>query len=274
VLKQRIITAAVLIPVVVIAVLYLPTRWWALLCLLILLRAAWEWAALAGWASRTQRLAYTALVAVTASLLYAKWPSPAVIEAIVHLAVVWWFIAAAVVLRVQSGAPLWPRGRIPLSISGLLTLIPVWVTLVFLHAQEQGSTWLLGLLVLIWLADSGAYFAGRLFGRHRLANKVSPGKTWEGVAGAFVVTVAAAASIMLATDQPARLIVATVLLVVLTLVASIIGDLYESAVKRAAGVKDSSHLLPGHGGVLDRIDSLTAAAPVFVLGVNLLERGT
>lgn len=273
-LKQRIITAAVLISIVVFAVLRLPTRWWALLCLLFLLRAAWEWAALAGWKSRTQRLGYMAVVAVIVSLLHARWLSQPVVEAIIYLAVAWWLVAYTSVLRVQRGALLWPRGRIPLAISGLLTLIPVWVALVYLHGQEQGSAWLLGLLVLIWLADSGAYFSGRLFGRHRLASKVSPGKTWEGVAGALVVTVGAAGSIMLLMKQPGQVIYPMLLLVVLTVVASIVGDLYESAVKRAAGVKDSSHLLPGHGGVLDRIDSLTAAAPVFVLGINLLERGT
>jgi phosphatidate cytidylyltransferase len=155
-------------------------------------------------------------------------------------------------------------------VSGLLVLIPAWAGLVWIHQLSRGPYLVLFLLVLIWIADSGAYFAGRRWGRRKLAPLVSPGKTREGAYGALAGGLlwggVLAALYGVSVPQQGCL----VLLCLLTVVASIVGDLYESLSKRERGVKDSGSLLPGHGGILDRIDSLTAAAPVFALGLHLI----
>jgi phosphatidate cytidylyltransferase len=139
----------------------------------------------------------------------------------------------------------------------VVVLLPTWVALLYLHAR--GPAVLLGVMAVVWTADTAAYFAGRQFGRHKLAPAISPGKTWEGVAGALAALAIYAAVLSQQTTMP---LLPLFLMVAGLLYSSVLGDLYESWIKRVAGMKDSGTLLPGHGGVLDRIDALTSTLPI------------
>jgi phosphatidate cytidylyltransferase len=268
-LQQRITTALVLVPVAVSAVLALPTFYFAIGLGLVLLAGASEWSVLAGFPSPLGRSAYALLVAVCLALL---WPLvPAWGGAVLAMVALCWIGITARLLRVDRidpapGADPW---LVPL---GLLVLLGPWVALVRLHAMlPHGRLLVLFLLVLIWAADSLAYLAGRRWGRRRLAPAVSPGKTWLGVyaglAGAAALGFVLAWQLGLARGHVAL----AVALCTATAAVSVVGDLFESLLKRRRGLKDSGRLLPGHGGILDRIDSLTAAAPLFVLGILWME---
>ena len=163
-------------------------------------------------------------------------------------------------------------GRVFKSLLGILLLVSAWAALLRLHARpETGPKLVLFLMILIWVADSGAYFAGRKWGTSKLAPAVSPGKTWEGVYGALIAcTLFAVASALLLHTTGAR-ITAFVAVCIVTILFSIVGDLQESLLKRQVGIKDSGRLIPGHGGILDRIDSLIAAGPVFLLGLEWMK---
>jgi phosphatidate cytidylyltransferase len=148
---------------------------------------------------------------------------------------------------------------------GLLVLVPAWLALVVLQRQPGGAWWVLYVFSLVWVADTGAYFAGKQFGRTKLAPKVSPGKSVEGLVGGLLATLMLALGVATQTDMAGNVGVAVFVAVsMFTVLASVQGDLFESMIKRQRGIKDSSQILPGHGGLLDRIDSVTAAAPVFV----------
>lgn len=278
-LRDRLLTAAVLIPLIVWSVLALPTRQFAAVYALMVVIGAWEWAGLMGIVSRSGRILYVVLV--TATLIGSVWLTgfPPGIYSILVAAAIWWVVALLLIGRfgaepetvtehpvrfgLQHFHPTWLLG-----ILGILVLVPPWLSMVLIHGRAPaGGALVLMLLVLIWGADSGAYFAGRAWGKNRLAPLVSPGKTWEGVYGALAIAavVAVSGGFWLGLDW--RTGVTLVLLSFLTVLFSIIGDLFESAIKRLAGVKDSGQLIPGHGGMLDRIDSITAAAPVFALGL-------
>jgi phosphatidate cytidylyltransferase len=183
------------------------------------------------------------------------------------VALAFWIYAVQRLLRFAGDAGL-RDGRSASALSGLLVLVPTGVALVALHRSgEAGPGLVLLLLVLVWAADSGAYFAGKRWGRRKLAPTVSPGKTVEGVCGGLTLAMVAAISGWYVL-QPGTLALGPAIAISLaTVVFSIVGDLYESMLKRQHSVKDSGTLLPGHGGMLDRIDSLTAASPVFALGV-------
>ncbi|MEK6749981.1 MAG: phosphatidate cytidylyltransferase [Pseudomonadota bacterium] len=265
-LKQRILTALVLAPLVIWGILSLPTLWFGGLVGLFVTVGAWEWARLAGFESTLARIMFASLVGVLLVLMgmataLSEW------NLLIAGAVIWWGYATWVVFG-YDGAQNPARSIARLSV-GLVLLLPAWLALVKLHGSAQGPMALLFLMVLIWGADSGAYFAGRAFGKHKLAPKVSPGKSWEGVAGALLLTlsVAIGGGVWLWQWQGMQVVMFVVLCVV-TVALSIVGDLYESMAKRRVGIKDSGNILPGHGGVLDRIDSLTSAAPVFVLGYS------
>ena len=277
-LKQRLLTIAILLPIFVWCVFALPTRHFALLIAFVVLLGAWEWAALMGLAF-ARRLAYLALI--VAAMVLCTWliSLPAARELLLALAVLWWVLALALIGRFQrsGGVPAWmgagdAGGRFHpgwlFGILGVVILVPAWLAVVLVHgAPLHGSALVLMLMLLVWGADSGAYVAGRLWGRKRLASQVSPGKTWAGAYGGMTaaVLVALGGGVWLGLGWMA--LFALTLLGVVTALFSIVGDLFESMVKRLAGVKDSGRLLPGHGGMLDRIDSVTAAAPVFVLGL-------
>jgi phosphatidate cytidylyltransferase len=265
-LSKRIITGGILAAVVVAATLLLSNPWYSVLIATFVLVGAWEWSAMAGWASAAGRLAYAAGTFVV--LVGTMWlmHSPTGTWAVLMASLAWWLTALAWVVRFQQGLPAaaldHPLVRIAV---GWLILVPASGAVLRLHGFPDSGPWMvLYLVFLIASADSAAYFAGRRLGRRRLASKVSPGKSLEGVAAglAAVATLAVVVALAFGLARPLQF----VLLSLVTALASILGDLTESLVKRRAGVKDSGSIVPGHGGILDRLDSFTAATPIFVLG--------
>lgn len=264
-LKLRILTAAILLPAAVALVWLAPTWAVALAAGAVALVAAWEWAAMATVRALGLKIGFTLLLALLFIGFWTVQDHTRLLWITGWVALGWWLFALLWVVC-------WRREfSVPVKlVCGLLTLVPAWVMTVALHASADGRRKLLFLLVLIWAADIAAYFAGRAFGQRKLAPSVSPGKTWEGVAGGTLALVAVAmAGVFWALPSNGYLLI---LICVLTGWLSIVGDLSESLFKREAGIKDSGRLFPGHGGVLDRIDSLTAAVPVFWLGLAILER--
>jgi len=221
--------------------------------------AAWEWAGLMQ-RPPASRIAFGML---TLALCWLLANAEQARVALLLASSVFWLLVVPFWLRFK-----WPLGRLGAFayLLGLLVVLPTWAAMLELHAVSVGL--LLAAMALVWVADIAAYFAGRAFGRHKLAPAVSPGKTWEGVAGAIAGVLAYGWVLQLATPilaaLPWSLLTSVALLVVLTGV-SVIGDLYESLLKRQAGIKDSSNLLPGHGGVLDRIDAQTSTLPLVAL---------
>lgn len=278
-LKQRLLTIAVLLPLFVWCVLALPTQYFALCIALMVLIGAWEWAGLIGLGARGERIAYVALVGAALGGAAGLATVPVLRQFVLAGALVWWCVAMVWIRRynhdphgfsrslqkdpTRGFPPRWLFGML-----GVVVLVPAWLGLIVLHGNAfAGGQLVLLLMLLVWGADSGAYIAGRLWGRTRLAPEVSPGKSWEGVYGGLAVALLVVLGSGLWFGLDWRTLVTLTLLGFVTVLFSIIGDLFESMIKRLAGVKDSGRLLPGHGGMLDRIDSVTAAAPVFALGL-------
>ncbi len=256
-LRRRVITAVLLAPAAVALILYAPSGALALVLGALLMVAALEWAPLAGCTDPLRPWLYAiGMAALTGLAWWYAFDHPAVARGLLGLGLLWWAFAAAWV------ACRWPLGRNAKLAVGPLVLVPAWFAVVALHEQAHGPELVLLMLLIIWGADVGAYFTGHRFGRTKLAPEVSPGKTWEGVWGgaALAVAVAWVGAVLIGLD-PVR----TVAVALLTVAVSVVGDLTESLLKRQAGAKDSGTLLPGHGGVLDRLDSLFAAAPVFLV---------
>jgi phosphatidate cytidylyltransferase len=268
VLKHRVIAALVLIPLVVLSVLYLPTAQFAVLLAVVVLLGAWEWVRLVPLASPAARIGFVIATGATLMLAWLLRRLDGFPQWLLLAAVIWWCCAAVWLAR-----PRWGKGQPVLKVAvSVVTLLPAWFALVLLHLQSPELV--LYVLVVVWIADSGAYFAGRAWGSHRLAPAVSPGKTWEGVAGGMAggALFAAGAGHFLGLSDMG--LVQFVILGLVTIAVSIVGDLSISLLKRQQGIKDSGHIIPGHGGILDRIDSLTAAAPVFAAGYEWLNLGS
>lgn len=260
-LKQRIITALLMLPIALGGFFLLEGAAFALFIAVVISVAAWEWAQLAGLQGQPQRFAYAGLIAVLLLLLFSNQQLAGLLMA---LSVLWWGLATVLVLTFPASSRYWD-GIPPRLLIGLLVLLPAWQGLLLLKQWPHGDVLIFAVMVMVWGADIGAYFAGRAFGKRKLAPGVSPGKSWEGVYGGLLATVLIALGVGLYLQWSAREMILAVLATVLVVSISVVGDLTESMFKRHAGVKDSSNLLPGHGGVLDRIDSLTAAVPLFVV---------
>jgi phosphatidate cytidylyltransferase len=269
-LKQRVITALILAPLAIWGIWALSSAAFAVAIGVIFSLGAWEWTRLSGLHLRPGRVLYVLtlmLLMLGTYMLLQQQQNWAPV--IMLVALMWWTLALLTVLAYPQSSVLWRLAAVR-GVAGILILLPSWAAMLLLH-REFGPAFVILLMVLIWGADTGAYFAGRAFGRHKLAPKVSPGKTWEGVIGGVLLALAVAAMATLWL-QPAGGHAAFLLLVLLTVAVSVLGDLVESLFKRIADLKDSGGLLPGHGGVMDRIDSLTAAAPLFTLGLLWLSR--
>ncbi len=273
-LKQRILTAVLLLAVLLPALFYPSIEPFAALTLLLIGAAGWEWARLNGCGPAVSLGLGIGMGVAMAALWFAGvlgWPLRSLWLA---LGAVWVLLAAAMLGRGVNGWSTWPMGvRLW---GGLVLLGGSWLALV--HARQIGLVFLLSVFLLVWVADIAAYFGGKAFGRHKLAPAISPGKSWEGaISGLLGVLVLAAGWLWFAGGQGdslyARLWARGPLLAVLSLVflvaMSVAGDLVESLVKRSAGVKDSSGLLPGHGGVLDRVDALLPVLPLAMMLVIL-----
>jgi len=261
-LRKRVLTAVVLAAALLVILLFLPVWATVVVLTLMLLAGAWEWSAFLRLSTATRRLTYVALVALLLPLAWRVSAQPDGRDLILVAAVLWWLTAFMWIAFAPRLVTPWAAG-----VAGVLALVPSWLALVWLRLAPPHGQWVLFTLILVWVADIGAFFAGRRFGRIRLAPEVSPGKTWEGVLGG----VALSALIAIGGSAWFHVSLAVFLPLCLATVAfSVIGDLTESLLKRFAGMKDSGSVFPGHGGVMDRVDSLTAAAPVLLLGLTLL----
>lgn len=267
-LRTRVITALILLGGLLAALFLLPAVLWLAFSAAICAAAAWEWGTLARF-NQPLRIAFTAfaglaslLIGLAAGLGDAEGSRLSALVPLYATSAVFWLIAMPWWL-----ARKWQLGNVGSGIAvGLIVLIPA--SLALAHLRQLGPWVLLAALSVAWVADIAAYFAGRAFGRRKLAPAISPGKTWEGAYGAATGVVIFGLVLVIATGfrplSPAFLAILIPLLLGLTAV-SIIGDLFESLLKRQAGVKDSGAILPGHGGILDRIDSLTSTLPLIGL---------
>jgi phosphatidate cytidylyltransferase len=263
-LKTRVITALALMALLLPSIFWLPQAYWALLIAAFIGVAGWEWGALLGWQKTGRLLLGVSTAAICAALSFSYptaigatefLPAQPWVFLLYGLSIAFWLLLI----------PFWLQGKWALhGVSGLLVggvvLLPTWLAMVQLRAL--GPAVLLAVFAVVWMADIAAYFAGRRFGKRKLAPSISPGKTWEGAYGATVGVLIYGLLIghFFLADRIALPL--WVLLLLLVTAVSIIGDLFESLLKRKAGIKDSSNVLPGHGGVLDRIDSLTSTLPV------------
>jgi phosphatidate cytidylyltransferase len=262
VLIRRIVTALIFGVAVVAAISLLPSVWAGIVLGAVWLAGAGEWSRFAGVGSLGRALFVfvlaVAMLGLGFALEYQLYRNVAL-----GVALLWWAIVIATIFS-------YPRSfSMPFTvIAGFATLIPAWALLAWLHsAFADGPLLILALLAVVWSADSGAFFFGRMLGRNKLAPDVSPGKTWEGVIGGLAVAALVGAAIGYVTEVG---MLRAAFVAAVTAAISVIGDLNVSMFKRNAGLKDSGHLLPGHGGVLDRADSVTAAVAMYVLGLILV----
>ena len=280
--KQRVITALNLAPLALMAVFYLPLAGFALFISAAFLLGAWEWSGLCGLASKAMRWVYVMLTAIILALLYWQWPAPlhwpveqnVLLSTLLLAGIGWWVLAIVLVLTYPKSQKLWAGSDWGKALMGWLTLVPAWVAVLFIRSTDYAASnftgaWLIFcLLALVWAADIGGYIVGKPFGKHKLLPKVSPGKTVEGMLGGLALVAIVVTIVAWLQDWPAQTGIWYVSALLLT-VLSVFGDLTESMFKRVAGKKDSGAFLPGHGGILDRIDSLTATAPLFAIIVAL-----
>jgi len=266
VLKTRIITALILAPIAIGGVFFLPPVGFAIFTAALIALGAWEWANMAGLTTQPTRVCYSAAVLLVLAALYAITA-----QGVLWLALFWWLAGFGLVAYYPKGSARW--GSVPARAAmGLLVLVPAWVGLNYLRSGEfkfaltdNNLLLILYVFALVWVADIGAYFSGRKFGKAKLAPRVSPGKSWAGVWGGLTAVAVFSLVVGQTLGAGAGQTVALIIISVVTAAVSVLGDLFESMFKRFRGIKDSSRLLPGHGGIMDRIDSLTAAIPIFTL---------
>ncbi|PCI60676.1 MAG: phosphatidate cytidylyltransferase [Gammaproteobacteria bacterium] len=280
-LKQRILTVLLLAPALIAAIFYLPLNYFAGLILAVMAIGAWEWGPLMGFSTKRRRIAFvlTNVAMILGLWIYLPvetiWLSATELHSsiiyILWLTVAWWMLSAFLTVRYPRCSTFWSSHRSVRGLFGWLTIVPTWLAFLILRSHEypidryDGAQLIMFLFLMVWSADVGAYFFGKSFGKHKLMPNVSPGKTVEGfLGGIFSACLLVSVAGFILEWNLAQYI--TVLLVtVLITTISVLGDLNESMFKRQAGIKDSGSILPGHGGILDRIDSLTATAPIYAL---------
>ena len=276
-LRQRIITGTLLALGAILLIVGAPGAVLVGALALATLIACWEWADLSGFQGVLPRIVYCAMSAGLMALLsygvlqLGVHPQSQLSRVVLGAAALWWLVALLCVIRFPASGAWW--GAVPTrAVIGWLVLLPAWFAFVYLRALAHGEWLILFMLALVAAADIGAYFSGTRFGRRKLAPAVSPGKSWEGFFGGILSSLALTIIVWfcaLRESSPELPLPWWLAIALATVLASILGDLTESMVKRHRGVKDSGSLLPGHGGVMDRLDSISAAAPVFALGLLL-----
>lgn len=255
-LKQRVITAVVALLALALVLFVVPTLVAELVIALVVLAGAWEWSAfLDKDAAALKRVVYLIAIAAIMAIVGMFWPDG--VQRVLQASLVWWAIALIWLFLFPT-----PISELLRWICGALVLVPMYVALVLLY--QASPPLLLFALLIVWAADIGAYFAGKQFGRVKLAPRISPGKTWEGVFGGLLLVVLLVLGRSLAFETDLMVLIPFCMGIA---GVSIVGDLTVSMFKRTAGIKDSGSLFPGHGGVLDRIDSIASAAPLFALGL-------
>lgn len=280
-LIKRVLTAIILAPAAIAAIFYLPLNYFAGLLLAILAIGAWEWGPLMGFAGKTRRLIFVLTNILLITLLWRFFPleklwiaKHELDQSVVYMlwiAVAWWALSAGLTLLYPRCSSFWSSHRSIRGIFGWLTLVPTWLAFLVIRSSEyqsdtyHGAQLIMFLFLMVWSADIGAYFVGKSLGKHKLLPNVSPGKTMEGFIGGVAVAciLVSIAGYIMNWQNHQFLLVLAVTVVITTI--SVLGDLNESMFKRQAGIKDSGSILPGHGGILDRIDSLTATAPIYAL---------
>jgi phosphatidate cytidylyltransferase len=272
--RTRLLAALVMAPLAIAGVLLLSTPWLAALSAAAFLIGLWEWLKLA---QIDDPIARSVLLIVNLLLMVALvWASRSatggsliLFQLMVMLGVIWWLLAVIWLRRYSFASDHDTHARVFKLAAATLSVIPAWCALALIHAsQPNGNRWLLVALMIVWAADSGAYFAGRKFGKHKLSPRISPNKTVEGLIGGIVagMVIALVAAPFADHNITMTQLMYVAIVAIWTILFSVVGDLFESLLKRHVGAKDSGALIPGHGGVLDRIDSVLAALPVFALG--------
>ncbi|MGR5277853.1 phosphatidate cytidylyltransferase [Vibrio rotiferianus] len=275
-MKQRIITALILAPLVILGIFKLPLIGFIIALTAVTLLGFWEWTQFTESNSRIAALIPAAVVTGLSFLFI----SPDVTSlnqlaaphyAVLALGFAWWIIASGMAITYPKTTNLWQGSKALRHVFGFLTLIPFLWSVIILRASDisvdpyHGAKLVLYVCFLVWAADSGAYFAGKSMGKRKMAPHVSPNKTIEGLVGGIIAALIVgwlfAGWFDIQFTSPLHMVIITLI----TVVISVLGDLVESMFKRVSGIKDSSNIIPGHGGILDRIDSLTAAFPVFAL---------
>lgn len=282
-LKQRIMTGILLALLTVACIFLLPANFFILLCSGVILMASWEWGPLMGLNQPSQRWLFVSIMAILLMMidfivpLSDMWQSngelTTVYYAILWLGMCWWCLSILLIFSFPQSAILWRSNLLLRGLIAICSLVPAWVALIAIrtmnmHVEGQfydGAVLLLISMVIVWAADIGAYFSGKKYGRHKLMPEVSPNKTIEGFVGGLIWVAALVILLKVVFQFDKALLPLYLLIAVLTAMVSAVGDLNESMLKRNAGIKDSGSLLPGHGGLLDRIDSLVAAMPMFIL---------
>ena len=271
--KTRVIAALVLTPIAIAAMLLLPTPWLVALAAVLFLAGLWEWFKLA---DVEDTLARTVLLVVNLALMVAivwasRLPGGGLSYVLFKLAtmigVIWWLLAALWLNHYRFASDHDTHARVFKLAAGTLAIVPAWCAAAWIHGESaKGGRWLFVAVALVWAADSGAYFVGRHYGKRKLSPRISPNKTVEGMLGGLVAGVAVAVALAPLAGAGSAQLPAVALVAFVAVGFSVVGDLFESLLKRHVGAKDSGDLIPGHGGILDRIDGVIAALPVFALG--------
>lgn len=277
-LKQRVITALILAPLALFGILFLPLLGFEIFIAVVMGMGAWEWANMSGIKALPAKSIYASFIfflclylsyLLPTELIWYQGRLNSLYQYILSVAAIWWAISLAMILAYPKYSALWRTSKAIRCIFGALTLIPTWVAVISLRTSLYdidplyGASLIFYVLGIVWAADVGAFFIGVKFGRHKLRPNVSPGKTLEGLLGGIGASSAIIAFAAMHYQVDPGRIWLHILVGGLTVGVSALGDLNESMFKRCAGIKDSGTLLPGHGGIMDRIDSLTAAFPVF-----------
>lgn len=276
-LRQRIITGLVMVAGFLTAIVFVPLPGLAVIFGIIVVLGGWEWARMAGWQSSVSRGLYALVLAAVLGGIYSYCdlgasPEDSQVQPFLGLACLWWSVAMLWVKSYPASGALWGNMAMR-SLMGLLILAPAWLAAVYLLSFARGGMLMVVMVLIVVTADIGAYFSGKSFGKHKLAAQVSPAKTWEGFWGGVLACLLLSfiGWYLLPVQKQHIGLISVVTVVLITAVASVVGDLTVSMVKRQSGIKDSGNILPGHGGILDRLDSLSAAAPVFALGLLMVE---